>query len=61
MPNNVEYIGFADMDAAVAHRVGAGGWIFATNSGQAIWFNLKFTPTAILTHHSVAGLSGKLI
>jgi hypothetical protein len=61
MADNAEFIGFPDAEAAQAHRVGAGGWIFVAESGKAVWFNLSFTPTVILTHQAVYGISGKLI
>lgn len=61
MADNAEFIGFPDTDTAQAFRHGAGGWIFVAESGKAVWFNLSFTPTVILKHPFIAGISGKLI
>jgi len=61
MQSKTEFIGFADTEAALAHRAQEGGWIFTADSGKAVWFNLTFTPSKILPHAAIAGLSGRLI
>lgn len=56
------YIGFASAAAALAHREGAGGWIFVPdNAAGGIWFDGSiFTPSAILRHPAANG-SGRLV
>ena len=55
------YIGFASASAAIAHRQGAGGWIFVPDSAAgAVWFDLQFTAGAVMRHHAAKG-SGRLI
>lgn len=61
MQSKIEFIGFTDTDAALAHRAQEGGWIFAADSGTAVWFSPKFTPSKILPHAAIAGLSGRLL
>lgn len=54
------HAGFADLEAALQFRRGKGGWVFQTEHGDALWFDLGHTPTAILQHQATHGLSGKL-
>lgn len=59
--NDALYTGFEDLDEAASHRAKFGGWIFHATDGRAIWFDLRFTPSVIITHQATAGLSGKLV
>ncbi|NWC83169.1 hypothetical protein HX798_23180 [Pseudomonas putida] len=59
--NDALYSGFEELSAAVSHRAKFGGWIFHATDGSAIWFDLRFTPSAIISHQATAGLSGKLV
>ena len=53
---------FDFLDDALAWRAGRGGWVFTSEAGPAIWFCLRFTPTAIITHPAVSAFgSGKLV
>jgi hypothetical protein len=61
MAREIEFIGFTDTDAALAHRAQEGGWIFSSYSGEAIWFSTKFTQSKILKHRAIAGLSGRIL
>lgn len=55
------YIGFASATAALAHREGAGGWVYVPNdSAGAVWFDPQFTASAVMRHHAAKG-SGRLI
>lgn len=54
------HAGFKDLDAALQYRSGKGGWVFHTERGDALWFDLGHTPTAILQHQATRGLGGKL-
>lgn len=56
------YIGFAHASAALAHKEGAGGWIFVPdNAAGAVWFDAAyFTPSAIMRHPAAKG-SGRLL
>lgn len=55
------YIGFASATAALAHREGAGGWVFVPeNAAGAVWFDLQFTAGAVMRHHAAKG-SGRLL
>lgn len=61
MQHGIEFIGFADTDAALAHRAQEGGWIFSSYSGTAVWFSAKFTRSKILQHRAISGLSGRIL
>lgn len=53
---------FDFLEDALAWRAGRGGWVFSSEAGPAIWFCLRFTPTAIITHPAVSAFgSGKLV
>jgi hypothetical protein len=55
------FIGFASAGAALAHREGAGGWIFVPDSAAgAIWFDRSLTASVVMRHHAAKG-SGRLI
>lgn len=44
------------------HEHGTGGWIFAPDGhGPAVLFPPEMTPTAIMLHPLIRGLSGALI
>lgn len=51
---------FGTLPEAVRFRKQNGGWVFSAEDGQVFWFSLSFTPSAILTHPALRGLSGKL-
>lgn len=55
------FSGFETIEAARSHRKSAGGWIFEATTGEVVWFHYRFTPTVILAHHSISGLSGRLV
>lgn len=55
------FCGFDTLADAASHRAQYGGWIFHATEGVAIWFSPRFTPSSIISHHSTAGLSGKLV
>lgn len=58
----MQYAGFdGDKAAALEWRSQNGGWIFETECGNYIWFNICYTPTPIYAHHATAGFSGRLI
>ena len=59
----MDYAGFDDLDEAKNWRSQHGGFIALGENGQAIWFNIKFTPTPIMLHPAtrVLGNSFKLI
>ncbi len=54
------HAGFNDMESALHYRSEQGGWIFHSEHGNAIWFDVSHTPTAILTHQATRGLAGTL-
>lgn len=55
------FSGFETIEAAHAHRESAGGWIFEAITGEVVWFHYRYTPTVILGHHAISGLTGKLV
>jgi hypothetical protein len=54
-------IEFTDIETARNWRAQHGGWIFAAETGEVIWFALGTTPTAIFLSRWTRGLSGTLI
>lgn len=55
------YIGFASATAALAHREGAGGWVYVPNdSAGAVWFDRQFTASNVMRHYAAKG-SGRLL
>ncbi len=49
------------LDAAI-YRRNHGGWLFVTEFAEAYWFDASaYTPTAIMLHRLVRGLSGELV
>lgn len=61
MSQDPTFCGFGTLEAALSHRQSEGGWIFAAGTGEVVWFNYRFTPTKIINHHAVTGLSGSLV
>ena len=57
----MQYAGFSALADAKAWRAQNGGWIFIADTGETVWFSLAFTPTPIMRHAAVRGLSGVLI
>lgn len=46
---------------ARAHREKHGGWLFLPDDGtHPVWFNVEFTPGAIMLHPLTAGRSGRV-
>lgn len=56
----MKYAGFSTMESALEHRSIHGGWIFASDKGEYIWFDLSFTPTPIMQHYVTRGMNGQL-
>lgn len=54
------HAGFKDLETALQYRCGRGGWVFHTERGDALWFDLGHTATAIVQHQATRGLGGKL-
>jgi hypothetical protein len=61
MSHNPTFCGFETLEAALSHQKSEGGWVFEATSGEVVWFHYRFTPTKILNHHAVTGLSGRLV
>ena len=56
------YIGFSSAGAALAHREGAGGWIFVPdNTAGAIWFDAAYFTASAVMRHPAAKASGRLL
>ena len=59
--NNPNIAHFDSLSAAKTWRSQQGGWLFSSEDGQVIWFNLTFTPSMVIAHKATSGLSGQLI
>ena len=60
-PGDLVIAYFDELEAARTWRVERGGWIFVSDSGPVIWFSLRFTPTPILLHPALRGMTGRLV
>jgi len=60
MVTGMVYAQFDNAPDAQAWRKEHGGWLFMVNDSCVLWYCLKFTPSAIVVHHSNAGMDGIL-
>lgn len=56
-----QFAGFETEAAALAYRDGRGGWVFSSNQGVCLWYDLTFTPTEIFLHFTTRAMSGRLL
>lgn len=54
-------IKFYCLDSALEWRAEFGGWIFAADTGESIWFPFGTTASGAMLHESTRGLSGRLL
>ncbi|MGF6996739.1 hypothetical protein [Paraburkholderia sp. GAS32] len=61
----MKVIGFESVAVAKAYKEQHGGWVFETSvtlpDHLVWWFDMCHTPTRVMTHPCVRGMSGKLI